>query len=153
MHKFKSTLDPDKIDVLEKILYFNDNQGECSENIIKTIELYGIPRVIEKNNSLLIVFEETDCQNVFVTKDDELIGVLIFYRNKLDNIDLIHIAVDEKYSSKGKYFDNFLFLKMIHELKNIARMIKGIKTVTIKYVDRIEDSNVPFGLVLKVKPY
>ncbi len=153
MHKFKSTLDLDKMGELEKILYFNNNQGKCSVNIIKTIELYGIPRIIEKNNSLLIAFEETDCQNLFVTKNDELIGVLIFYRNKPDNIDLIHIAVDEKYSSMGEYVDNFLFLKMIQKLKNIARMIKGIKTITIKYVDRIENSNAPFGLVLKIKPH
>jgi hypothetical protein len=135
---------------LERMFYFNNNQEKCCLNIIMAIELYGIPNIINKNNSLFIAFEKVDCQNLFVIKNGELVGALVFYRNKPENIDLIHIAIDEKYSSTGEYVDNILFLKMINELKKIARMIKGIKTITIKYIDNEQNTSSSLGLVLKV---
>ena len=74
-----------------------------------------------------------DCQNIFTIIDDSLVGLAIYYRDSLDNIDLIHIAVDEKYSSTGIYAEIFLVFQMINELKKIALKIKEIKTITVKY--------------------
>ena len=45
----------------------------------------------------------------------------------------VHIAVDEKYSSKGTQTDKFLVFRIINELKKIIMRIKGINTITIKY--------------------
>ena len=51
----------------------------------------------------------------------------------MENIDLVQIVVDEKYSSKGSQADKLLLLQIINELKKIALKIKGIKTITVKY--------------------
>ena len=58
--------------------------------------------------------------------NDNLVGLGIYYRDSLDNIDLVHIAVDEKYSSTGKYADKLLVLQIINELKKIALTYKDI---------------------------
>ena len=91
------------------------------------------PRIVEENDRLYLNFEKIDCQNIFTIIDHNLVGLAIYYRDSLDNIDLVHIAVDEKYSSTGKYADKLLVLKMINELKKIVLKIKGIKTITVKY--------------------
>ena len=69
----------------------------------------------------------------FTIIDHNFVGLAIYYRDSLDNIDLVHIAVDEKYSSTGKYADKLLVFQIINELRKIVLKIKGINTITIKY--------------------
>ncbi len=130
---FSSTISPDQREALERIFFFNKNQAEYYFDIEHLIELYGQPRIVEENDRLHLNFEKIDCQNLFTTVNDNLAGLAIFYRDSVDNIDLIHIAVDEKYSSTGIYADRLLVFQMINELKKIALKIKGIKTITVKY--------------------
>ncbi len=150
MYTYRSTLELEKKADLEQLFFFNLNQPRFRSNILKIIELYGRPGIIEKDNSLWIESDKKDCQNIFVTKDEQLVGILIYYRNKPENIDLIHIAVDEKYSSTGKYANENLASEMIEQLKIIARKIRGIKTITVKYINRIGKNPESFGLVMKV---
>ena len=82
---------------------------------------------------LYLNFENIDCQNIITIIDHYLVGLAIYYRDSLDNIDLVHIAVDEKYSSKGTQIDKLLVFQIINELKKIVMNIKGINTITIKY--------------------
>ena len=87
----------------------------------------------KEKDRLYLNFENIDCQNIFTIIDNNLVGIAIYYRDSLDNVDLVHIAVDEKYSSKGTPTDKFLVFKIINELKKIVIKIKGINTITIKY--------------------
>ncbi len=130
---FSSTINPDQRETLEQIFFYNKNQSEYYFDIKHLIESYGQPRIVEENDRLYLNFEKIDCQNIFTIIDHNLVGLAIYYRDSLDNIDLVHIAVDEKYSSTGKYADKLLVFQMINELKKIALKIKGIKTITVKY--------------------
>ena len=130
---FSSTINPEQRGVLERVFFFNKNQTEYYFDIGKLIGSYGKPRIIEENDRLYLNFEKIDCQNIFIIIDHNLVSLAIYYRDSLDNIDLVHIAVDEKYSSTGKYADKLLVLQMINKLKKIALKIKGIKTITVKY--------------------
>ena len=87
----------------------------------------------ENKDRLYLNFENIDCQNIFTIIDNKLVGLAIYYRDSLDNVDLVHIAVDGKYSSKGTQTEKFLVFKIINELKKIVMQIKGINTITIKY--------------------
>ena len=130
---FSSTINPDQRETLERIFFFNKNHMEYYFDIELLIESYGQPRIVKENNRLNINFEKVACQNIIAIIDHYLVGLAIYYRDSLDNIDLVHIAVDEKYSSTGKYADKLLVLHMINKLKKIALKIKGIKTITVKY--------------------
>ena len=133
MKFFSSIINPDQREVLERVFFFNKNQFKYYLNIEHIIESFGQPRIVKKNNRLYLILEKVDCQTIFTMVNDNLVGLAIYYRDSLDNIDLVHIAVDEKYSSTGKYADKLLVLQMINKLKKIALKIKGIKTITIKY--------------------
>ena len=130
---FSSTINPDQKEALERIFFFNKNHTEYYFDIKHLIESYGQPRIVEEKDMLYLNFEKIDCQTIFTIIDHNLVGLAIYYRDSLDNIDLVHIAVDEKYSSTGKYADKLLVLQMINKLKKNALKIKGIKTITVKY--------------------
>jgi len=130
---FSSTINTDQWETLERIFFFNKNQAEYYFDIEHLIESYGQPRIVEENDRLYLNFEKIDCQNLFTTVNDNLASLAIFYRDSRDNIDLVHIAVDEKYSSTGKYAYKLLVFQIINELKKIALRLKDIKTITVKY--------------------
>ena len=130
---FSSTINPDQRETLERVFFYNKNQTEYYFDIKHLIESCGQPRIVEENNRLYLNFEKIDCQNIFTIIDHNLVGLAIYYRDSLDNIDLVHIAVDEKYSSTGKYADKLLVLQIINELKKFALKIKDIKTIIVKY--------------------
>ena len=130
---FSSTINPDQRETLERVFFYNKNQSEYYFDIKHLIESYGQPRIVEENDRLYLYFEKIDCQNIFSIIDHNLVGLTIYYRDSLDNIDLVHIAVDEKYSSTGKYADKLLVFQIINELRKIVLRIKGIKTITVKY--------------------
>ena len=66
-----------------------------------------------------LYFEKIDCQNIFATVNGNLTGLAIYYRDSLDNIDPIQIAVEEKYSSTDIYADILLVFQIINELKKL----------------------------------
>jgi hypothetical protein len=133
MFVFSSAINVNKRDELERIMFFNQNQKQFHPNIIRLIEVYGRPSIVEKDNKLRIILEKVNCQNLFIRRGNNLVGALIYHRNLPDNIDLIHIAVDEKYSSTGVYAGEMIVLRMIKELKRIVLMIKGVKKVSVSY--------------------
>ena len=128
-----SSVSLDQRETLEQIFFFNKNQSKYYFNIKNLIELYGKPEIVEENKRLYLKLEKTDCQNLFTTVNNNLVGLVIYCRDSLDNIDLIHIAVDDKYSSIGIYADKSLVIQMINKLRIIALKIKDIKTITVKY--------------------
>ena len=128
-----SSVSLDQRETLEQIFFFNKNQSKYYFNIKNLIELYGKPEIVEENKRLYLKLEKTDCQNLFTTVNNNLVGLVIYCRDSLDNIDLIHIAIDEKYSSIGIYADKSLVIQMIIKLRIIASNIKDIKTITVKY--------------------
>tara|TARA_B100002003_G_C13980885_1_gene474362 strand:- start:306 stop:797 length:492 start_codon:yes stop_codon:yes gene_type:complete len=130
---FSCTINSALKEDLERIFFFNKNYTEYYFDIKHLIESYGQPRIVEENEKLFLNFENIGCQNLFAKIDENLVGLAIFFRDSMENIDLVHIAVDEKYSSKGFQADKLLLLQIINELKKIALKIKGIKTITVKY--------------------
>lgn len=130
---FSSSINAQEKDNLEQIMFFNKNQGQFYFDIVKLVDTFGEPEIIEENGQLHITLPRIDCQNIFASMNNNLAGVLIFNRNSADNIDLVHIVVGDKYSYTGEYADEMLVLRMINELKKIALMIKNIKTIHINY--------------------
>jgi hypothetical protein len=133
MFIFSSVIGVEKKEELERIMFFNKSQRRFESNIVNLVELYGQPSVLEENDQLYITLQRAHCQSLFVTKNDKLVGLFIFNRNPPENINLIHIAVDEKFSSTGIYADEMLVNRMISELKKIALKIRGVETISVKY--------------------
>ncbi len=132
--KYTSKLSQEYIEQLEKLLYFNAQQRKVINGIESSIEKYGLPKISISDNTLIITLDKIDYpQSLYaLNENDELIGLVIFFRESLENIVILHIAIAEDFSlSNTKLYS--LAINLIEELKNKAKNIKGITTLSIYY--------------------
>ena len=53
---FSSTINPEQWGVLERVIFFNNNQTEYYFDIEHLIKSYGQPRIVEENDRLYLNF-------------------------------------------------------------------------------------------------
>jgi hypothetical protein len=144
MFLFTSLLTKDYVEDLERLMFFNPGQDAMKDAIIESVERFGMPTIEDIDGHLRInVGKLNDVQTIFALKDEKLVGILVYYRFSTERLTVIHIAVDEDYSSRGKYSHNMLMMRMLELLRINARRINGIDSIRILYgIDRSLDYRV-----------
>ena len=133
---FTSKLEKRYSEELEKLLFFNPRQKDYIAHITNSINLFGLPEIEFANDNIKITIDGLpDAQTLYAldTENLSLIGIMIFSRIDDENLILLHIGVIEDYSSVGIYSDELLVPMFIHKLRKIAKMIKGVKMITLMY--------------------
>ncbi|HYK87168.1 MAG TPA: hypothetical protein VE398_00240 [Acidobacteriota bacterium] len=136
--RFSSVLGLEYRDDLEELMFFNPQQRKALTGINHSISEYGVPNVVESNQRLRISVEGLpESQTLFAmdyTKEKPVLaGVMVYMRTDPENLVLLHIAVREDYSRSGIYGDEMLVLRFMTQLRDIAKRIKGIRAITLKY--------------------
>lgn len=132
---YKGFVNEQDLDDLKELLFFNEEQTKYKDSIVASIELFGLPEIVQTNEKYSIkVKKQPDSQTIFAFDDsDNLLGVALFCRDSKENISLIHLAVKNRLSQKYvKEYEN-VALSLVENLINIAKKIKGIETITILY--------------------
>ena len=133
MLRYTSTLKPDYNEDLEHMMFFNPGQHSALPAIVDSLEQFGSPRVYTSDGYLRVKVEKLDeVQTLYAMDDDILVGVLVYSRIMLEGLTVIHIAVHQDYSSKGKFAQSMLVMRMLELLRRSARCIKGVKAIRIK---------------------
>jgi hypothetical protein len=132
---FTSLLNRSYQDELEQVLFMNGNQKKVRECAQLAIERYGTPRISALNNRLWVTFDSgIEAQSLFLVEKrpekEQLVGVIVYTRNH-DALDVLFVAVLEKYAYGETEKKEVLFFRILAELKSIARRIKGIKTIRL----------------------
>ena len=84
-----------------------------------------------------------EVQTLFALADDTLVGVLVYSRIDAACLAVIHLAVAEDYSTRGRFAQQMLVMRMVEVLRSNARRIKGIETVRLLYGgNRVRDFSV-----------
>ena len=132
MLQFTSLLKQEYEKELEQLLFFNPGQSSMLEAIVDAVERFGSPSIVVKNGHLGINVEKLDgVQTLFALDDNRLVGILVYSRLSTDSLTVIHIVVDQDYSSDGKFAKNMLVMRMLELLRNCGRQIRGVKTIRI----------------------
>ncbi len=136
--RFSSMLGPEYREDLEELMFFNPQQRKALTGINHAISEYGVPSVVETNGRLRITVEGLpESQTLFAldysSEKPVLAGVMVYMRTDPENLVLLHIAVKEDYSRSGIYGDEMLVLRFMTQLRDIAKRIKGIRAITLKY--------------------
>lgn len=132
MLRYTSTLNPKYSEELERLMFFNPGQQTALAAIENSLEKFGSPSVYDDGGYLRVKVEKLDeVQTLFAMDDDALVGVLVYSRVLIERLTVIHIAVDQDYSARGKFANNMLVIHMLELLRNSARRIKGIKSIRI----------------------
>jgi hypothetical protein len=131
---FISTLGAEHKDELERLLFFNGNQAKVSEAVSLVAERYGVPRIQVVDERLWIGLESAQAQTLFAVRRTgnvvEPVGVVVYTREE-DALVVLFLAVHEHYASRGPKADRRLLMRMTHELKAIARRVKGVGSVVL----------------------
>ncbi|MCU7937925.1 MAG: hypothetical protein KZQ64_05710 [gamma proteobacterium symbiont of Bathyaustriella thionipta] len=133
---FTSELNKQYSKALEKLLFFNPRQKDYILNITHSINLFGQPEICSVDDNIKLTLNGLhDAQTLFALNSENkvLIGVMIYSLVDDENMVLLHIGVTNKYSSKGIHSDQFLVPLFIQRLRHIAKVIKGVKMITIMY--------------------
>jgi len=134
---------------LENLLFFNKNQKNYSKQIDKSVTRFGYPRIILDDKRIRVEIEGIEgTQNLFIFDadgdDSSLLGVLIYYRQSIEKITILHIAVVEDCSANGKYAQEFITMRLINRLKEDSAKIKGIELLSFAYRTNTDElSNIP----------
>ncbi len=132
MLQYTSMLNPEYSEELERLMFFNPGQHTVLEAIVDSLEQFGSPSVYNDNGCLRIKVEKLDgVQSLFALDGDTLVGVLVYSRIPLERLTVLHIAVDQDYSSDGKFAHQMLVMRMLELLRNNARRIRGIESIRI----------------------
>lgn len=129
---------------LESLLFFNDEQPKFQQAIVASINQFGLPEIKQSNDKLKVVINNLDVQTLFAFNEEnnKLSGVMIFYRDSIENITLIHIAVSREYTVLKTESNYCLTFMLMDKLTEIAKKIKSIKTITIYYNNKTKKLNV-----------
>jgi len=135
---FTSRLEERHRDDLESLLYFNPGQRRVLDQVEKVIENWGTPEIRVENGFLKVALSVVpEVQSLFVldaaAEAARLAGVVVFTRQDEENLELLHLAVAEDYSTNGSYAGEKLVLSMLGRVREIARMIRGVRWIVLRY--------------------
>lgn len=137
---FSSALKSNHRDQLERLIFFNPLQEKARVGILECVETYGKPRIIEDGELLRIgVGSFPDVQSLFALEqlDGEetgrLIGLVVYVRVDLENLLVLHVAVDEEFAAGGKRVGELVVLRLFIQLRQAASRIKGVKMLSLVY--------------------
>lgn len=131
---FSSKLDQSYLDNLRQLFFFNKRQENYRPQIIELIKEYGEPVIVRKGENIFLqLTDEKMNQCLFAKYKDDLVGAVLYTRNTTSNISILHIAIDESYFSNSQNSNFMLSLQLINKVKEIAKKIKGIETISLEY--------------------
>ena len=122
---------------LEELLFFNPRQHLVREGIIHSLAQFGHPRVEESSNGLAIRVGDHEAQTLFAfdraRKSKAPVGVVVFLRTSVEEIAIVHVAVDDEYALQGSEAGVGLGVTLVEKVKEIASRIVGIKQIAFFY--------------------
>ena len=137
---FSSSLNSDQRDELESLMFFHPEQGQHTSSINASIQSYGFPKVIEEGGHLRIGIEGLEVQTLYAFVDrgakKDLAGVLVYTRVHDDTLVLLHMAVRPEFCYSIGYKNELVLIRILAQLRAIAKRIRGIKKLSILYADK-----------------
>ena len=120
---------------LEELLFFNPGQERVRAKLIGINSRYGAPRIEALDGRLSVVLESSrPPQTLFVVEggdgQESLIGAMVYLREDA-TLSLLHVAVREDWTGIRSDGGAPIVLSMADQLRDIARRVKGIRSITV----------------------
>ena len=123
---------------LERIVFFNREQGRVKAWLLDSVHRYGIPAIVEENGCLrfrVAAFGRLQSIYAFddVSEPSQLAGVAMFVRDAPDSMVVLHLAVHEHYTSRGKWSEALAVVRLVDAIRSASERTHGIETLSILY--------------------
>jgi hypothetical protein len=134
---FASTLSCRHEKALEALMFFNPQQKKFRNAVSLLVEYYGNPKIVKDGDRLrLQIGSSSIAQTLFCLDsptDGELIGVIVYIRESIEQLAIVHLAIEEDYLMSGCYGDRALALRLIQKVQEVGARLKGVEFITILY--------------------
>jgi len=139
--RLQSKLGIEYRDDLERLFFFNHNQKSYASRITESVSEYAKPKLFEDYNEVSLEFEQRDLgQTLYIFDDDdispELVGVLMYVRDSVEQITIVHIAMHEHCKIIFKKEAVNIVKIVLDEVFNVLSKIKGLERIRIYYSNR-----------------
>jgi hypothetical protein len=137
---FASVLPESHQNELETLMFFNTQQNKFVAGIVQSVETYGCPRIVTEGQQLRVMVGDLGIvQSLFAFDSDRpdatLIGVILYFRECIEQLTVLHIAIQADYSGTGAKAHQLLAVRLIQQVRIVAAHLKGITTVALLYGD------------------
>jgi len=121
--------------VLERMLFFNDQQDAVRARVAAAIDRYGAMQIESHGGWLRLRLERlADTQALFgVLGDGRPVGCVVFSRDAADRFLVLHVAVEPAFTARGGLADSDVLLKLIGAVRASARLTRGVQRVDLLY--------------------
>ena len=137
---FSSTLSADQRNELESLMFFHPEQGQLSSRINASVLTDGFPKIVNEGGNLRIGIDGHEVQTLYAFADRgatrDLAGVLVYTRVHDDTLVLLHMAVRPEFCYSIGYKNELVLIRILSQLRAIAKRIRGIKKLSILYADK-----------------
>jgi hypothetical protein len=134
---FSSRLPVERRGALESLLFFNGRQARVRNRIVDSIENYGLPEIVESDGTLRIRLSgRHDAQSLFALAGKEasdVVGAIVYVRDRTDRFVVVHIAVDDSHSSSGMSAEQHVVLRLLDAVRAVAAVTAGVRLVEFYY--------------------
>jgi hypothetical protein len=122
---------------LENLLFFNGQQARVRNRIVESIESYGLPEIVDSDETLRIrLAGRDDAQSLFALAGEtqpDLVGAVVYVRDRPERFVVVHIAVDDAHSSGGVGAGQQVLLRMLIAVRAAATVTAGVRMVDFFY--------------------
>jgi len=121
---------------LEALLFFNVRQHALRRQIEATIERFGIPEIIEQDGWLRVsVAGLPDVQCLYAVRGerDEPVGAVIYTRDAVDRIMVVHLSVASDSSLNLAGGGRVVLYRLLAQIRRVARCTTGVRHVEVAY--------------------
>jgi hypothetical protein len=130
-------------DELERIVFFNPEQDRVTESIIDSVHRYGVPLIVEEEETLRFrVPAFGPVQTLYALDSEEqparLAGVVMFFRESLDTVLFLHMAVHEDYGAEGVHSEMWVTPRLLTTVRNACRRVRGITCMRLLYPHEVQ---------------
>jgi hypothetical protein len=119
---------------LEELLFFNPGQERLTAGIEESIARHGVPDIVTESGELQIrVGPLGRVQALFAMESagerNDLVGVIIYCRLSLEELVILHVAVNERFASTGPRAHAGVVLRLFQTVRGVAARLKGVRTI------------------------
>lgn len=124
---------------LEQLLFFSRLQHRLRHRIVDSIESFGAPEIVADDATLRVRLSgRHDAQTLFAVSaasSMQPVGAVVYVRDRVDRLVVVHVAVDHAWSAEGRYADAHLLLRLLHAVRGVAEVTAGVTHVDFFYGD------------------
>jgi hypothetical protein len=137
--RFTSAVGRERWDDVESLFFFHPRQRGLIEPIRRSVEAWGTPEILRRDNRIYLGIPKHDAQCLFACHrrraPQRPVGVVLYLRPQPEVLSLLHLAVGPEYTHDGAFGDLGLAQLLVSEVRHLARRVAGVRRIQLPYCE------------------